>query len=414
MSQPKTLPVAPKKRIVALDFLRGFALLGILIMNIQTAMPDAAYFNPTAYGDLTGLNLGVWLSSHIMADSKFMAIFSMLYGAGVVLITSKVEAKGESAAGLHYKRTFWLLVIGLIHAYFIWHGDILVTYALVAFVIYFFRNLSPRWLIIWGVVALSMSTILMVFTAVSMPFMPAETIADFQADWQPTSDQIAAEVAAYQGGWLSQMAYRASSAFELQTVGFIFFGLWRAGGLMLIGMALFKLGVLTAQRSQAFYLKLLLVGFGLGYPLIIWGVFNNFANGWTVEYSRFIGSQFNYWGSVGVSLGYVALIMLIAQSGRFERAIKPFAAVGRTALSNYLLQSILFTFILYGHGLGLFGQIERTGQLLLVLAIWAFQLAISPIWLRYYRFGPAELWRSLTYGRLQPMRLEREVVPTAV
>lgn len=404
-TEPIVKPVAASQRIVALDFLRGFALLGILIMNIQTAMPDAAYFNPMAYGDLTGLNLGVWLFSHIMADSKFMAIFSMLYGAGVVLITSKVEARGESAAGLHYKRTFWLLVIGLIHAYFIWHGDILVTYALVAFVIYFFRNLSPRWLIIWGLVALSMSTVLMVFTAVSMPFMPAADVAGFQADWQPTPDQIAAEIAAYQGGWLSQMSYRAPSALEMQTLGFFFFGLWRAGGLMLIGMALFKLGVLTAQRSPAFYLRLMLIGFGVGYPLIIWGLFNNFANGWTVEYSRFIGSQFNYWGSVGVSLGYVALIMLIAQSGRFERVIEPFTAVGRTALSNYLLQSILFTFILYGHGLGLFGQIERTGQFLLVLLIWAIQLTISPIWLRYYRFGPAEwAWRSLTYGRRQPLR----------
>lgn len=410
-SPAKATPVAPKERIVALDFLRGFALLGILLMNIQSfAMPFAAYFNPTAYGDLSGLNLGVWLGSHIMADSKFMTIFSMLYGAGIILITSKLEEKGRSAAGLHYKRTFWLLVIGLAHAYLLWYGDILVTYALTAFVLYFFRKLSPRWLIVLGIIVLSIGTLLEMGTAVGLPTFPPEVMTQFQQDWQPSADVIAEEVAIYQSGWLGQMADRVPASIEMQTVAFFFYNLWRAGGLMLIGMALFKLGVLTARRSNGFYIAQLVAGFGLGLPLIIWGLVNNFNVGWTLEYSRFIGSQFNYWGSIGISLGYIALIMLIAKSGRFEKVIRPFAAVGRTALSNYLFQSLVATFIFYGHGLGLFGQVERTGQLAIVLAIWAVQLVISPLWLKYFRFGPAEwLWRSLTYGKLQPMQAPQRV-----
>lgn len=415
MLDTKSQPVAPKERIIALDFLRGFALLGILLMNIQSfAMPFAAYFNPTAYGDLTGINRWVWIGSHIVADHKFMTIFSMLYGAGVILVTSKLEERGESAAGLHYKRTFWLLVIGLAHAYLIWHGDILVTYALVAFVIYFFRRLSPRWLITFGLVALGIASLLNLVTAAGLPNFPADIIADFMKSWQPTAAQLNEEIAIYQGGWSAQMASRVPESIEMQTTAFLFFGSWRAGGLMLIGMALFKLGVLTAERSRTFYTRLLIAGFGVGLPLVIIGIVNNFASGWSLEYARFIGYLYNYWGSIGISLGYIAVVMLIAQSGRFDNAIRPFAAVGRTALSNYLFQSLAATFIFYGHGLGLFGQIERGGQLLIVLAIWGVQLIVSPIWLRYYRFGPAEwLWRSLTYGKRQPLKAPKPATQTS-
>ena len=407
MSTEKSMPVRPKERIVALDFLRGFALLGILLMNIQSfAMPFAAYFNPTAYGDLTGLNRGVWVLSHILADNKFMTIFSLLYGAGIILITKKLDEKGQGSAGLHYKRTVWLLIIGLAHAYLLWYGDILVTYALVAMVVYFFRKLSPRWLIGVAVVTLGIGTLLNVVTAAGIANFPPELIADFQADWRPNAESIDEEIAVYQSGWREQMADRVPASIEMETIAFLFWGSWRAGGLMLMGMALFKLGVLTAQRSTKFYRNLLIAGFGLGLPLVVLGVIRNFAAGWTLEYSRFIGVLFNYWGSLGVSLGYIAVIMLIAKSGRWTGSIERFAAVGRTALSNYLFQTIAATFIFYGHGLGLFGQVERTGQLLIVFGIWAVQLIISPLWLRYFRFGPAEwLWRSLTYGKLQRMKV---------
>ena len=414
MSQQTDRPTQPKERIIALDFLRGFALLGILLMNIQSfAMPAAAYFNPTAYGDLTGINYWVWTLSHIFADSKFMTIFSILYGAGIILITQKMEEKGERSAGLHYRRTFWLLVIGLIHAYLLWYGDILVTYAIIALIAFFFRKLSPRWLIIWGVVILSLCSFLSLFIAVGLPSFPAEVRADLMADWSPTAATLAEEVAIYQSGWLAQMAHRVPASIAMNTTSFFFWGLWRAGGLMLIGMALFKGGILTAQRSVTFYRNMLLIGFGLGLPLVIYGVIRNFADGWTLDYARFIGFQFNYWGSLGISLGYIAAIMLIAKSGRGTALISRFAAVGRTALSNYLLQTILSILIFYGFGLGLFGQVERIGQLMIVLGIWIVQLIVSPIWLRYYRFGPVEwVWRSLTYGQPQPLAVKPAVVQT--
>ena len=135
-------PVSSSDRIVSLDVLRGFAVLGILIMNIQSySMIGAAYLNPNAFGDLTGLNKWVWILSHIFADSKFITIFSILFGAGIVLFTNKAAEKGRSAAGLHYRRTFWLFVIGLMHAYLLWYGDILVIYALCALFVFLFRRL---------------------------------------------------------------------------------------------------------------------------------------------------------------------------------------------------------------------------------------------------------------------------------
>lgn len=408
-SQKRSSPVAPQERIIALDFLRGVALLGILVMNIQGfAAPFAAYINPTVYGDLTGLNYWVWAGSHLLTDNKFMTLFSMLYGAGIILITQKMEAQGRHSAWLHYKRTFWLLIIGLAHAYLLWSGDILVCYALVALIVFFFRKLSPLWLIGLGVVVFSVSTLLQVSVALSMPNFPPEVIADLRTDWQPDADEIAREIAVYQSGWFAQMTDRVPATLEMQTTAFFFVTGWRAAGLMLIGMALFKLGVLTGQRSAQFYRGLLLVGWAIGFPLILTGMSRNSAAGWSLEYSYFIGSQFNYWGSVGVSLGYIALMMLILQSGRGTWAIEPFTAVGRMALSNYLFQTIVATFIFYGHGLGLFGQVERVGQMAIVCGIWTVQLIISSIWLRYFRFGPAEwLWRSLTYVQPQPFMAKR-------
>ena len=140
-------------------------------------------------------------------------------------------------------------------------------------------------------------------------------------------------------------------------------------------------------------------------PVIAYGVWSNFRAGWIVPYSLFVGSQFNYWGSVAVALGWIDLVMLVVRSGRLAGLQRRLAAVGRTAFSNYILQTLLGLVIFYGTGFGLFGSVERVGQLGIVIAIWVVQLVVAPIWIRHFEFGPLEwLWRSLTYGRAQPMR----------
>lgn len=399
-------PVAPSERIVSIDVLRGFAVLGILIMNIQSfAMIEAAYINPTAYGNLMGLNKWVWILSHIFANQKFMTIFLILFGVGIVLMTSKAESKGRSAAGLHYRRTVWLLVIGMIHAYLLWHGDILVTYGLCALVTFLFRKASPRKLLTIGLLIISVASLIYFFFGWSVSYWPPEAYQETMASWKPSTEMIGQEISAYQGGWLEQMAHRVPSSFKFQTLVFLIWYGWRAGGLMLVGMALFKWGVLTAQRSKHFYLTLIGVGFGLGLPVVIYGVVRDFAARWTLDFSMFFGWQFNYWGSLFVALGYIGTVMFICKSIRLERFTRPFAALGRMALTNYLIQTLICTTIFYGHGLGLFCQVERRDQILIVIGVWVFQLFASPIWLRSFRFGPAEwLWRSLTYLKFQPMR----------
>ena len=170
---------------------------------------------------------------------------------------------------------------------------------------------------------------------------------------------------------------------------------------MLLGMALFKWEVLSSGRSSSFYTKMAVIGLIVGYLLSGTGVFLNFTYQWTMEFSLFLGAQFNYVGSVAVALGYIGVVMLISKSTSYKGLSKAFSAVGRMAFTNYILMTLIGTFLFYGHGLGLYGSVERKYQVIIVLAIWILILIISPLWLRRFRFGPLErLWRGLTYWRI--------------
>ena len=394
-------PVVQDARIDSIDVLRGFALLGILAMNIQLfAMPGAAYFNPTAYGDLNGANLYVWLGSRLFADQKFMTIFSMLFGAGIVLMAGRAERSGN-ATRVHYRRMGWLALIGLAHAHLLWYGDILFLYAVCGMLVYPLRRLSPTPLLVAGTAVVSVGSFVFLLGGISLPYWPEEALDQL---WQPTQPLIDAEVAAYTGGWLDQALPRSTAAIGFETFVILLWGGWRAGGLMLIGMALFKLGVFSAQRSRRFYGALIAVAALLAVPVEAYGVVLDFRYGWA-PWSFFQGEQFNYWPSIAVSLGYIGFVMLACRTAALHGVTRPFAAVGQMALSNYLLQTVICTTIFYGHGFGLFGSVERVGQFAVVVGVSVIQLAWSPFWLARFRFGPAEwAWRSLTYGARQPLR----------
>ena len=397
-------PVYKKDRIVSLDILRGIAILGILIMNIQSfSMPGAAYLNPMAYGDMTGINKWVWTLSHVFADQKFMTIFSILFGAGVVLFTENAEGRSGKSAGLHYRRTFWLLIIGLLHAHLVWYGDILVAYALCGFIIYLFRKVNPKVLLILGIFIISVHTIIYLFFGFSMDFWPPESIAETQQSWLPPAETLQAEINAYTGSFSDQLAQRSGSALFLETFVFLSTFLWRAGGLMLVGMAFYKWGILSAKKSKQFYVTGFIISWIIGLSVVIYGLFQHYANNWSMEYSMFIGSQFNYWGSLFVSFGIMCLVMLMAQSNRFNDLKKRMAAVGQMALTNYLMQSFICVLIFYGFGL--FGSVERIWQLIILLGVWLVQILWSKTWLNNFRFGPFEwLWRTLTYLKKQPLK----------
>jgi uncharacterized protein len=400
-------PVAEKERIVSIDALRGFALLGILYMNIQAfSMVSAAYLNPTVYGDLHGANYAVWLAGQLFADLKFLSIFSMLFGAGIFLMTSRVEASGRRPAALHYRRMGWLALFGLLHGSLLWYGDILYDYALCGMLVYLFRKRQPRTLAIVGVILFSVAPLLQHGYGYAYAHMtPREQQLDRQGMWQPTAEQIAKQNAVYRSSWLTQMLQRLPETGRMKTIYFVAYSFWREASLMLIGIALFKLGVFSAKSPNWVYGTMIALGAFVGLPVIYYGVHRQIASGWAFPYSFISGQEYNYWASMLVSFAWVGAIMLACRSEALLPLTRRLAAVGRMAFSNYIFDTLVCTTIFYGHGFGLFGKVERVGQVAIVLAIWAFQLVISPVWLRYFLFGPLEwLWRSLTYLQWEPFR----------
>ena len=329
-------------RILSLDILRGIAVLGILIMNIQSfSMISATYINPTAYGSLDGANRWVWIVSHVLADQKFMSIFSMLFGVGVLLFCNGVENKGYRPAKFYYRRLFWLFTIGLIHAYLLWHGDILVAYAVCGAIVFLFRRLSP-----WVLIALSALIILVpsfnywLFSS-SMEMWPPEAIESLNSSWKPSPSEILAEEEALRGSLIEQLRWRIPEAFKMETFIFLIWMGWRSLAMMMIGMALYKLGIFSVNFSQKALFSMMAVAFPVGYTLIIYGVHRNFNAEWSVTYSMFQGWQYNYLGSIFVAVGYVALVMLIARLSK----MRLMANIGKLALTNYLLMTVLCTLI---------------------------------------------------------------------
>ncbi|MFG1691268.1 DUF418 domain-containing protein [Gemmatimonadota bacterium] len=401
-------PVLQSDRIIPLDVLRGFAVLGILVMNIQSfSMPDAAYFNPHAYGNLQGLDYWVWLLSHLLVDMKFMAIFSMLFGAGMVLMAERMEERGRRPGPVHYRRMVILLFVGLAHAWLLWTGDILFTYAMCGLLVYLFRKRRPWTLIVLGIVALGVATTLAVLSQVFLPYWPPEQIADMSEWWAPSAATLSETLETFRGGWSQQNGLRFENALMMQTGAFLSYMSWRAGGMMLIGMGLYKKGVFHATLAKRTYWWMIVVGVAVGIPVILLGVRYMNATDWAFETGFFVGRQPNYWASVLVALGWVGVVMLACLRFQGGRLYSAFAATGQMALTNYLLQTLICTTLFYGHGFGLYGSVERTGQILIVFAIWAAMLVWSPWWLTRFRFGPFEwLWRTLTYMKLQPMRRE--------
>lgn len=401
-----------KQRIGEIDMIRGVALLGILLMNMSSyAMPTIAYFNPTVYGGDGIWNRLVFSLSHILVDQKFMALFSMLFGASVMLVTSKMEKRGESPLKFHFTRNFWLLIFGLIHSILIWNGDVLIVYALCSFVLYWFRHVSPKWQIALGLLIFFVPSFFNLWVNSVVPSLEPVDVAYLEAFWQPGETAVSTEIAFYQDGYLTQVNDRLQET-NVTTVGQALLDLsllieffCRALGMMLVGMAFYTWGILTAKRNDAFYQKMIVIGFGFGLPLALVSLYQYTAHNWVWSYSLFVGRIPNHIATPFVASGFIGLVMLWCRSPFLANLRDRIAAVGRMALTNYIGQSLIATFIFYGFGLGLFGMVNRVQQLLIILLIWAFQIAFSFWWLRRFQYGPLEwVWRCLSHWRWQPLQ----------
>jgi len=296
------------------------------------------------------------------------------------------------------------VVIGALHAYFIWFGDILFMYGLIGMLAFLFRNRMPRTQLLIACCLLPMAVLFGIGFSAQLQTMQ-EKVAEIEAQpfAAPDEEEMQRDIAIHLGSYREITAQRIPKAMQYQFFGLLFFGLWRVLALMLIGMALIKTGVLSAARTAPFYRTMMVVCYSLGLPLTAYSALDLHAHGFNPIYAMGMGSIANYFGSVVVALGHIALVMLLVSTGFVQKLLQRFAAVGQMAVSNYLMHSIVLTTIFYGYGFGLYGSIPRFAQMGFVVLVIGAQLLLSPWWLARYRFGPAEwLWRSLTYGRWQP------------
>jgi uncharacterized protein len=404
MQESQAVPTTLNERIRSLDILRGFALLGILFINIQLfALPNASFANPLVFRELNELDeLAYWLV-HVFAELKFMSLFSILFGAGVLLFVRRLEERGIDGVQMHIRRMMWLLLFGMIHAYFIWFGDILVAYSIIGLIVILFRKFKFSRKIALVIVLYLIP--MLFFYAIGSLFesMPEALRNESMTDFLPSKEALDVEINLYQNGsWIDIFIKRVQLNLNYQIGSFFILSVWRTTGLMLLGMILLDKGILSAQKSKLFYALLAIVGILAGTLISHYGVNEMSKNKWEMVHYFKAGYLYNYFASILTSLGYIGLIILLHRVKILQFLMKAFEAVGRMAFTNYLCQSVICSIIFYSYGLGLFGKFSRFELLFWMVGIWVFQMISSYLWLKHYRMGPVEwLWRSLTYRKPQ-------------
>jgi len=369
-------PVRDSARITSLDLIRGIAVLGILLMNaVSFKFGTAPYFNLSAGGSETWLDWAVGFFGEIFIDQKFMGLFSLLFGAGMILFIDRAAARGRSAVALNMWRNALLLLIGIVH-FMAWDGDVLMAYAVSSFFLIPLRNLSNKALITLGVVVFVLSAV----GALLSQYIADSTGTSLAGIWEigevDTEDWVGVP----------------------HLLGYFL----RALGLILLGAGLYRTGFMNGDMSARTYRTFAIAGLAVGLPLAALGVVITAMSGYSREVA-FIGQIPNTIGTIPVSLGYMSIIIL--WNNRMDHWLKRrLRAVGRMALTNYLTQTALGVLVLTVL-LGDADWMNRAAVLLFVFAVWALQFWWSQAWLSSFQFGPAEwLWRVATYRRLQPLR----------
>jgi uncharacterized protein len=423
--QGMTAATEPPPRIATLDIVRGVAVMGILAMNIVAfAMPPAAYLNPNAYGTESGWDLASWAFSFVFIDGKMRGLFSFLFGASLLLVIRKAEAKGESPAAIHFRRMLWLLLFGYLHFYFIWYGDILTGYASIGMIAWFFRDMAPRRLLVWGIVLILLELALMSAFAARTHELAA-TLAASPGDARaaaemrgmsediavPSPAELGEQIRLILGSWWG-VARNQLTEHRTEPLFMLFVFGWETLGYMLLGMAGLKSGFLTGGWDDSGYRKVAASGFGIAVPcyaLLAWLLVED---GFTVPGIV----TFSFAATVLLRpvtvVAIAALVILLTRRG--GRLVDRIAAAGRAAFTNYLGTSILMTALFYGWGAGQFGRFSRIELWLVVFAMWALMLAWSKPWLDRHLYGPFEwLWRTLARWRWQPMKKGQSLAPEA-
>ena len=389
-------------RMVVLDVLRGVAVLGILLMNIQSfGRISSEYINPKALGDPPALDWVVWIINHIVADEKFITMLTVLFGAGIVIMANASRESAREFEQRYRRRMFWLFLFGLAHGLLLWPGDILAAYAICGAIALQLRNREPAELLWYALLLFASATILwMIFSAGLVFVLPIEWVNQLAtAYWMPTASMVHEEVERLTFNWSGSIGERAMDALASQAWMLVSDRVWRMLAMMLLGMALMKVGFLSGQWTLRSYQRVAVGGLVIGVPVILAGLLFNEAVNWDFRYSMFLGRIANHWASVAVALAWISIVILLVHGGVFRHALTCLEAVGRLAMTNYLAQSFICVPIFYGVGFGLYSQLGHLQLLGVVMSVWAIQIAFSLLWRQFFRMGPFEfVWRRLARG----------------
>ncbi len=410
---------SPAPRHLTLDALRGIAVMGILLMNIIAfSMPSIAYINPTTWGGMSFADQALWVGNFILVDAKFRSLFSIMFGASMLLFIESAERKTPgSSKALHFRRMTWLWVFGLIHYGLIWFGDILFLYALIGMLVWRWREKDISALYTRAAIFISlgfvqwamiMGSIYAMAWAATAQGADPQLATDFaevlQSIGAPGGSEVQEELTVYGGNYASILAHRIGEDWSGPLILLFGYG-FETIGLMALGMALYRSGFLTGALSNAAYKKAAIIGYSVGLagmvPLATWCVISGYDvltnSGAVLAWSAPFRAP--------IAIAHAAFAILLIKAFSNSGLVNRLQATGQAAFTNYLGTSIIMTTIFYGYGFGWFGELSRATTYLLVLAAWALMLIWSPLWMKRYHHGPMEwVWRSLTEGRMTPLR----------
>jgi len=404
---PIATPRPPEDRLHLMDALRGFALLGILLMNIE-------FFNRSVHDYMSGIDTSpgaagwaAWIV-YVFVQGKFWVLFSLLFGMGFALMQDRLEGTGRPFGRLYFRRTLALMAFGLLHIVLLWPGDILFAYSITALMLMAFLKVRGVAVLITGLGLYFAVSALWVLLGAALGFMPEDAKAGMAEEMSKAlslaieSDRIYAT-----GGYLEISLHRAQEYFTVMLQTVLMFQVPMALGVFLLGAWLLRSGrIQNAGAHLRFWTLTLLLGGLLGAFFVhsSLGVGVNFDVR-TEMGDALLAAGLMALGNLPLSMAYLAAFVLLFQTGLGARVLGLLAPAGRMALTHYLLQSLVCSLLFYGYGLGWYGEVDRWEQVQIALMIFAAQVALSPLWLRHFRYGPLEwFWRGLTYGHLPALR----------
>lgn len=420
-------PVTVQERLPVIDILRGVAILGILLLNMQEySFPygfDGIYLEQfSSIGDKI-----VYWGSQFLFRTKFSGMLSILLGLGMAVQVARAQEKGKPFTGFYARRMFFLLLIGLVHDLMLWSGLILVIFAVMGFFLLFFQERRSKTLVTW-VIIFSLLPILItavrygIRRASSPP--PAQTQAVKKDEAEKRAERLkkAAEIRrkrqreyydktidTFRNGSYWDMVRHRFGVLKNQSLSIIIYWGWLNLGLFLLGVWIWQKRILQEiDRHRNFLRRALWLSLALGVVCTSLPYLTRYAlnlKPGMVSVPLILLSRVA--GSIGLSLFFMTVVVSITRNDKWKRFFMPVAAVGRLAFSNYVFQALLCSIIFTAYGFKMYGKTGPLVNLLLVFMVWAIQVPLSVWWTKRFRFGPVEwLWRSLTYGKRQPMRLE--------